>query len=135
MEPNIFFEIDENGDIQIEDYSVWAARKTKTVFLRNWNIVDLDIDGEKTSHFVGTDTFDNTGRISTNIEQFSNQKIYTREDGSEKACDGVAFTKSGTEYVLLEGPSMLGRDAEYLYNRIFGFRENAKMRFQFKVKK
>ena len=121
MEPNVFVTKDKDGNTHIDDQSIWRARKTKTVTLLHWNIVDLHTEGDgDTQHFVGSDSWDNTGRISTDIQELDIRKqSYKDEQGQEHEVDGIGYTKSGTEYLLVGNPGDLGMNASYLFNRVF----------------
>jgi len=130
MEPNVLISKDDDGNIVIDDRSVWSARKTKSVFLREWNIVDSVTTNS--SHFIGVDILDGTGRLSTNIQSITEQKTYIR-DGKEIDCWGAAITQSGTEYVLLGDPGRLGSNASYLFNRVLGAHRD-KITFRFDLK-
>ena len=123
MEPNVFITKDDDGNLVIDDQSVWRARTTKTVVLMSWNIVELhtETNGD-TTHFVGSDSFDNTGRISTNIQSLDiKPQTHVDLQGREHLIEGIGYTLSGTEYLLVGDPTPdLRADAAYLFNSVFG---------------
>lgn len=91
---------------------IWSEQPASVV-LSNWNIVEQDVDGSLTEHFIGYVFSDGYARISTPIQERD-----TNDDG-----DIVGQTKSGSTYQLV-GPPGFNGDAQYMYNAYFSKTEH-----------
>ena len=91
---------------------IWSEQPA-SVMLSNWNIVELDIDGTLTEHFIGYVDCDRYARISTIIQERD-----INNDG-----EIVGRTKSGSTYRLV-GHAGLNSDGRYMYDVYFSKTEH-----------